>query len=558
MATRAFPMAAWSVPVLGLVPATATAVVVQSDVVLGPAVQAAPGRWLVTFVAATLVAAAVAASTVLPRAPFPWHTDGVMCAALLLPLAATVVAGWQHAPDVLRSAAAIVAPLTVPLLLALVERRTRDTVRWSVIAAAVVGALSLARAAVREPFDDPDCWVDCSLRDVAPLASTEAARWADVGLDMSLLLAAAVAASSTVRWAVGRAAPGVGRVELALAVCASLAAACWAAATITQGRETVVRLVVAALAAEAATASLVVVAPTLAVRRRRTLRGLAELLGDQPLPGTLESTLRRLLGDPQLRVAYWLPESHRYVDAAGDAVDTASGTAVALQRDGQPLALVVLGDAGRDRHQLLDLIGPAARLAIDSERLRAEVSAQLADATAARRRLIAAADQARREVERTLHDEVQSELVGALLDVAHHRTGQAATPTTLAEGIRALVGDIREFSRGIHPAVLDAAGLPAALEALAEEAPVPLHVDCRLAGRPPLDVERAAYLLVHDAVARATGALGVTVDDGASCVRVTVEGHPGEVREDLIDRVGALGGTVAVESQAMRAVLPCG
>ena len=324
------------------------------------------------------------------------------------------------------------------------------------------------------------------------------------------------------------------------------------------------RLVAAALAAQCLTALLVSVPPLLAVRRRHELRRLAVALGDRPPLGTLEATLSRMLGDRDLKVAYWLPQSGRYVDAAGEPfVNAGTRPSITLQRDGRPLARVHVDRVDRD---LEGLVGSAARLAIDSERLQAEVRAQLSDVLAARQRIVGAADDARRDVERSIHDEVQSELIGALLELAQLRSravaagteGTVAEADTMTNEVRNIVDRLREFSRRLYPAVLDSAGLPAALDALAEEAPVALRIDCRSDGSPSVAAQRAAYLIVHDAAVRATSPLDVTIDLTDRHVELTVVGHPGAVPVGVRDAVGALGGTISSDRASLRAVLPCG
>jgi hypothetical protein len=82
-------------------------------------------------------------------------------------------------------------------------------------------------------------------------------------------------------------------------------------------------------------------------------------------------------------------------------------------------------------------------------------------------------------------------------------------------------------------------------------------VNCRLDHRPPADVERVAYLLIQDAVMRAQLDMDVDIACEASSVVVQITDHTDPVREDLVDRVGALGGTVVVRDGVCRAVLPC-
>jgi signal transduction histidine kinase len=186
---------------------------------------------------------------------------------------------------------------------------------------------------------------------------------------------------------------------------------------------------------------------------------------------------------------------------------------------------------------------------------------------ASRARIVAAADETRRQIERDLHDGAQQRLVSLGLEL---RVAQAAvTPgdeldgqlSRVAEGLARAVDDLREMARGIHPAILAEGGLGPALKALARRSSIPVKLDVRAEGRLPQRVEVAAYYVVAEALTNAAkhasasvvhvgaetadGALRLTVRDdgvgGADPVRGT--GLIG-----LNDRVESLGGTIAVAS----------
>ena len=147
----------------------------------------------------------------------------------------------------------------------------------------------------------------------------------------------------------------------------------------------------------------------------------------------------------------------------------------------------------------------------------------------------------------------------ARIGSVNDRTGVAGRDEAarLAAQVRALVANLREFARGVYPAVLDTSGLSVAIEALVDDAPVVVTLDCRLDRRPSVDVERTAYLLIDDAVMRAEDDLDIAVASNERSVVVKIAGDARPVREDLVDRVGALGGTVSVEQEKLQAVLPC-
>ena len=200
------------------------------------------------------------------------------------------------------------------------------------------------------------------------------------------------------------------------------------------------------------------------------------------------------------------------------------------------------------------------------------VTAALANAdareqlAASRRRIVETADEARRRIERDLHDGAQQRLVSLALELRLLRDRLEADPqaaggldSARAELDQALA-ELRELARGIHPSVLTDRGLPAALESLSSRAPVP--VDVAVSGCEALSpaVETTVYFLVAEAL--------TNVARHARCERVEVEVRASDgwlratVRDDgvggadgsgsglrgLADRVNALGGTLSIES----------
>jgi predicted ATPase/signal transduction histidine kinase len=205
------------------------------------------------------------------------------------------------------------------------------------------------------------------------------------------------------------------------------------------------------------------------------------------------------------------------------------------------------------------------------------------EVTASRARIVAAADTARRRIERDLHDGAQQRLVSLTLNL---RAARAAIPPELRElgadlahietGLSDALEELREIARGIHPAVLAEGGLAAALRALARRSPVPAEIDMRAEGRLPEHVEVSAYYIVAEAltnVARHARASAVTVTvnaDAADAVLRVVVRDDGAGGADfargtglvgLKDRVEALGGRIFLDSPpgagtSLRAELP--
>ncbi|GAA1276233.1 hypothetical protein GCM10009609_44060 [Pseudonocardia aurantiaca] len=191
-----------------------------------------------------------------------------------------------------------------------------------------------------------------------------------------------------------------------------------------------------------------------------------------------------------------------------------------------------------------------------------------ADLTASRARMVAATDDIRRRIERDLHDGTQQWLVSVVLDV---RNAQTSVPDTqpqlrkelddIADSLVAALDDLREISRGIHPALLARGGLTPALKTLARRSPLPVEHDINLDGRLPDRVEVAAYYVVAEALTNAAKharptAIWIAVDVVDGRLRLTVRddgiggANPanGSGLIGLTDRIEALGGTITVHS----------
>ncbi|MFD0575123.1 sensor histidine kinase [Dactylosporangium darangshiense] len=181
-----------------------------------------------------------------------------------------------------------------------------------------------------------------------------------------------------------------------------------------------------------------------------------------------------------------------------------------------------------------------------------------------------AVDEARRRIERDLHDGVQQRLVALALQL---REAEASLPPEMSEvrellsavtsGLTGTLDDLRQISRGVHPAILSQDGLRPALRTLARRSPIAVDLSLDLDGRLPEPIEVAAYYVVAEALTNATK------HAHASLVHVTAAVWAGRlhlsVRDDgvggadpargsgltgLTDRVEALGGTIMISSPA--------
>jgi signal transduction histidine kinase len=308
------------------------------------------------------------------------------------------------------------------------------------------------------------------------------------------------------------------------------------------------------------------------VRGRRTRALVARAVVEHaagPPPGGLREVLARLLGDPGLAIAYARDDGPGWIDAAGRpaAVPPGPGT-TNLVAGGRSVAALVHRPGLLDDPALVREIAAAARLALEHERLNAQVTAQLERLRDSRARIVATGDAERRRLERDLHDGAQQRLVSLSIGLRLAGLRAARVDPALAAGIDAAeaeivaaLGELRELAHGIHPMALSAGGLAGAVEALAERTPRLVPGDLTEDRFAP-DVESAAYFVVAEAL-RAAGPDPVAVDVRRDAGRVVVEVSRGATPDltALEDRVGALDGTVALHDgpagPRIRVEMPC-
>jgi signal transduction histidine kinase len=235
---------------------------------------------------------------------------------------------------------------------------------------------------------------------------------------------------------------------------------------------------------------------------------------------------------------------------------------------------LIRGAFTAERLDAVKLIAGQLAVSLDNAQLYAEL-------TNSRARIVAAADQARRRIERDLHDGAQQRLVSLALQL---RSARAAVPPEqdelgadlehIDDGLADALGELREMARGIHPAVLAAGGLRPALKTLARRSPIPVDLQVHADERLPEPVEVSAYYVIAEALtntakhARAS-AVRVEVEVAAEVLRVAVRDDGvggadltgGTGLAGLKDRVEALGGRILLDSPrgagtALRAEFP--
>jgi signal transduction histidine kinase len=224
---------------------------------------------------------------------------------------------------------------------------------------------------------------------------------------------------------------------------------------------------------------------------------------------------------------------------------------------------LIRGAFTAERLDAVNLIAGQLAVSLDNAQLYSEL-------TASRARIVAASDQTRRQIERDLHDGAQQRLVSLILELGMAQAEASTEDHELCvqlghftEQARDALKELRDLSRGIHPAILTESGLGQALRAMTRRSPIPVQLDQHVEDRLPDQVEFSAYYIVAEALTNAvkhSGASSITVSadvenvDGALRVEVADDGVGGADFSGgtgllgLKDRVDALGGRIDLHS----------
>jgi len=292
--------------------------------------------------------------------------------------------------------------------------------------------------------------------------------------------------------------------------------------------------------------------------------------------GLWAESLARTLRDDSVRVFWWDEERGRYADAAGVAIDAnatdpRSGHSIlpVASPTGNPIALIRHDRVLTDNMRLLDGVSSALRLSVDNGRLRSEIERTLDQVKQSRQRIVEAGVEARRRIERDLHDGAQQQLVsvGIRLRIAANQAREH-DDAALASDVEQTIGllnqalkELRELAHGIHPSLLSSGGLSLALPELAGRCPVPVDVDVQAEGRLPELVESTAYFAVAESLAnvakhsRATRGWVRAFVEGDELVLIVRDNGRGGASLDagsgvlgIADRVDAVGGSLDLQS----------
>ena len=303
--------------------------------------------------------------------------------------------------------------------------------------------------------------------------------------------------------------------------------------------------------------------------------------------GSLRDALAEALGDPEVELAYWVPNRDAYVDSAGRPMqlDPAPKGKIAtvIEHEGRRVGAIVHDADLAEERDLVRAVGATAALTLENERLDAELRAHVDELRASRARIVTAGYAERQRLERDLHDGAQQRLMALGINlrlardlVTSDTQETAALLDASLEELNQATRELRELARGIHPAVLTDRGLDAALNGLAGRSPVPVELVQTPDERLPSSVESAVYFVVAEAltnVARYAQAQTVRVtvvrSNGHVDVQVSDDGvggadpaHGSGLR-GLSDRVAALDGRLELTSAdgdgtTVKATIPCG
>lgn len=286
----------------------------------------------------------------------------------------------------------------------------------------------------------------------------------------------------------------------------------------------------------------------------------------------LATALATALGDPTLRLSFWVPMREAFVDEQGvpvPATEPVRGRdTVEIRLDGRLVGAITYDSELIGDPEVVHTAGRIVAIAVDRERLTAELRASRIALQRSRERLVDAADLERRRIAQDLHDGLQVQLV--LLGIEAQQLANAPeTPAPIGEratrlrvGIDSAAADLRRLVHEVMPATLIEQGLAAAVEDLVDRMPVPTSLELSAEEPCPRVVERTAYFIVAEALAntvkhahagsasvrlrRSDGVLRVEVrDDGIGGASIS----GGSGLRGLIERVDVLGGTINIASR---------
>ena len=313
--------------------------------------------------------------------------------------------------------------------------------------------------------------------------------------------------------------------------------------------------------------------------RIHTADALVNLAGwarDHHGPVRPRDLIARALGDSSVELVFWRPEAGgMWVDSDGEAAlmpgSRSERCATLILRDDRHRAAVIHDPALREQRPFVEAVGAYALVWQDNEHLTQRVDRSVAELRESRARILAAADDERRRIERDLHDGGQQRLVALRirLELAEETIEQDPARTRrmlhrLGDDIDAAIDDLRSLAADVYPSLLAARGLSDAIRTAALQSPLPVSVEVHGSDRYLEKVETAAYFCCLEALQNvakhAPDAETVSVslhrngdlrfevrDDGQG---FSMNGsNPGSGLVNMRDRIEAVGGELAIRSR---------
>jgi PAS domain S-box-containing protein len=311
--------------------------------------------------------------------------------------------------------------------------------------------------------------------------------------------------------------------------------------------------------------------------RARAGRALSRLSGTlgKPSAEELQQVIAQAVDDPSLEVVYrtsgdpaeWVDERGRPAELPENSL-TRSMTEI--WSGGVPVAALIHDAALADAPVMTEVANGFAQMALQNQRLETELRSSLRELKASRTRIMSAADEERRRIERDLHDGAQQRLLALAIELELAGELVATDPGKgarrlheLVEDVNEAMADIRSLASGLYPSVLLERGLVEALSETAATCPLPTTLTAAGLGRYAPEIEGAVYFCCREALQNAAkhaeGARTAVIklweaeaihfeirDDGVGLPRG--HGSEGAGITNMRDRIGAMGGTLAIES----------
>lgn len=306
------------------------------------------------------------------------------------------------------------------------------------------------------------------------------------------------------------------------------------------------------------------------------LKRMVVHLGDDPDAAHFRAMVGDALDDPSLELAFRVDGSGAFVDSTGHPIDpghvAAGRSATAVERKGETVAFIIHDDGLDQDPELVRAAGRTMVLGLENGRLETDLTSTMRELRASRARTVAAGDLERRKIERDLHDGAQQHLValrvqlGLASELAETNPELArARMSEFGEELEQILDELRRLAHGIYPSLLVDYGLVDALAAVARRASPPAKIDADGVGRYPHEIEAAVYFCCLEGLqnvgkhagsdARAGvrireggGRLIFEISDDGRGYDVELAGSTGSGLTNMSDRIGALGGTLVVQS----------